>query len=901
MIPFLLMENLILPCKSKPSSADLFKHEVPIGFSSKPIKSSISFNKTSTPVASRLTQKITEHHVNHLCRTGQLKEAVAALDSIDKLGAKVKPGTYISLLQCCIDLDSIDQGRKLHARIGMVRNLNPFIETKLVGMYAKCGSLEDARRVFDQMQERNLFTWSSMIGAYARERRWWEIIDLFFLMMADGILPDEYLLPKILQACANVGDAVSGELIHSVVIRSGMDLCVHVNNALLAMYAKCGRLISARRFFEKMDKKDMVSWNSIISGYCQSGQNEEALQLFDKMKVEGVKQGIITWNILIASYNQSGNCDLAMELMRKMETLGIAPDVFTWTSMVSGYAQNNRKNLALELFREMMVVGVEPNAVTVASAVSACATLKALEKGKQLHSIGIKTGYMGDVLLGNSLIDLYSKCSKIEAAQRVFDNISEKDIFTWNSMIGGYTQCGYCGKAYDLFVMMQDSGVQPNVVTWNVMISGHIQNGDEDRAMEFFQRMETEGMIKQSTVTWNLLISGSLQNGHINKALGILRQMQSLHVPPDSVTLLSILPACANLVALKKVNEILGCIFRRSLNSKLSIANSLIDAYAKAGNMVYARSIFENLSVKDTISWNSIISGYVLHGLPEIAIDLFDRMRQVGLNPSGGTVTNIILAYSLKGMVDEGKQIFSSMIDDYQILPSLEHFSAMVTLFGRSGRLSEAAKFIKEMDIEPDSTVWDALLTACRVHGSAGLAVHAAEHFMELEPENPLNYRLVPQIHALVGGSEVRKPKMINGTSRSLGCSWIEIKNTVHTFITGDQSLPNSESLYSQLNCIAEKVRVAAPGSHDTQLCIEEEENEDIAGIHSEKLAIAFALISSPYSSKSIRIVKNFRLCRDCHRTAKIFSSVYEREIYLSDPKCLHHFKNGQCSCRDYW
>ncbi|XP_042507130.1 pentatricopeptide repeat-containing protein At1g19720 [Macadamia integrifolia] len=899
------MENSIFTCKSKPPRADLFKHEIPSEFSSKPSKSSLSFTKTSTPVASRPSQKISEHHVNHLCKTGQLKEAVAALDSIAKLGTKVKPATYISLLQCCIDLDSIDQGRKLHARIGLVRELNPFIETKLVGMYAKCGSLEDARQVFDQMLERNLFTWSTMIGAYARERRWREIIDLFFWMIADGIFPDEFLLPKILQACANSGDAESGELIHSFVIRGGMDSCVHVNNALLSMYAKCGRLISARSFFEKMDKKDRVSWNSIISGYCQSGQNEKALQLFEKMQVEGVEPGLVTWNILIASYNQSGDSDLAMELMRKMEILGITPDVFTWTSMISGYAQNNRKSVALELFREMILVGVEPNAVTVASAVSACATLKALEKGKQLHSIGIKTGYMEDVLFGNSLIDLYSKCSKIESAQRIFDNISEKDIFTWNSMIGGYTQSGYCGKAYDLFVMMQDSGLQPNVVTWNVMISGHIQNGDEDRAMEFFQRMETDGMIKQNTVTWNLLVSGMLQNGHINKALEIFRQMQSFQVPPNSVTLLSILPAFANLVALKKVKEIHGCILRRSLNSELSLANSLIDAYAKSGDMVYARAVFEDLSSTDIISWNSIMSGYVLHGLPDVALDLFGRMRQVGLNPSRGTITHIILAYSLKGMVDEGKQIFSSIIDDYQISPNLEHFSAVVTLFGRSGRLGEATTFIEDVDFEPDSTVWDALLTACRVHGSIGLAVQAAEHLMELEPGNPLHFRLVSQIYALVERSEdtsnVRKPKMINGTTKFLGSSWIEIKNTVHTFITGDKSMPNSDSLYSQLSCIAEKIRVAAPKSHDTQLCIEEEENEEVAGIHSEKLAIAFALIGSPYSSKSIRIVKNLRMCRDCHRTAKLFSLVYGREIYLRDPKCLHHFKNGQCSCRDYW
>ncbi|KAF8401167.1 hypothetical protein HHK36_014471 [Tetracentron sinense] len=748
---------------------------IPTEFSSNPIKPTISFTKKSTQV---------------------LKEAVAALDSIAKRGSKVRPKTYISLLQSCIDSDSIEQGRKLHARIGVLGELDPFVETKLVSMYAKCGSLDDARRVFGEMRNRDLFSWSAMIGAYSREQRWRDI------------------------ACANLGDAETGKLIQSLVVRSGMGSCVHVNNSVLAMYAKCGRLSSARWFFEKMDRKDRVTWDSIISGYCQSGENVETLRLFDRMQVYGIEPGLITWNILIASYNQTGNCDVAMELMKKMENLGISPDVFTWTSMISGFAQNNLTNQALELFREMLE-GVEPNGVTITSLISACASLKALKKGKELHSAGVKIGSTGDVLVGNSLIDMYSKCGKLEAAQRVFDKILHKDVFTWKSMIGGYAQAGYCGKAYDLFMKMQESGVRPNVVTWNVMISGYIQNGDEDQAMDLFHRMETDGMIKRNTASWNSLI-----------------------------------------VAAKKVKEIHGCELRRSLESDLSVANSLIDTYAKSGDIVCARSIFDGMPSKDIISWNSLISGYVLHGFSSIAIDLFDQMREVGLKPNRGTFANIILAYSLTGMVDEGKQTFSSMTEYYQISPGLEHYLAMIDLFGRSGRFREATEFIEEMAIESDPTVWVALLKACRVHGNIGLAVRTVERLIKLEPGNSAVYRLMLQIYALGG-------------------SWIEVKNTVHTLVTGDQSKPNLDSLYSGLDSITEEIKVLAPDSNDMRLCIEEEEKKEIVGIHSEKLAIAFSLICSPYASRSIRIVKDLRTANP--NLCKI-SEIVELQTFLPPP-----------------
>ncbi|ONI30040.1 hypothetical protein PRUPE_1G227600 [Prunus persica] len=566
------MENFTIPCKSSPPTPILpSKLGNPSEFSLRHAKPIISFSRKTLP-------KFTDTHLNYLCKNGQFSEAITVLDSIAQIGYKVPPTTYMNLLQS-------------------FEEINPFVETKLVSMYAKCGFLDDARKVFHAMRERNLYAWSAMIGACLRDQRWKEVVELFFSMMKDGVFPDYFLFPKILQACGNCSNIEATKLIHSIAVRCNLTSC----------------------FFDNMDERDGVSWNAIISGYCHKGESEEARRLFDAMSKEGIEPGLVTWNTLIASHNQLRHCDVAMELMRRMESCGITPD-------------------------KMLLAGVQPNGITITSAISACTSLKSLNQGLEIYSLAIKMGCIDDVLVGNSLIDMFSKCGEVEAAQKVFSMIPEKDVYTWNSMIGGYCQAKYCGKAYELFTKMQESDVHPNAVTWNVMITGYMQNGDADQAMDLFQKMEKDGKIKRNTASWNSLVSGYLQLGEKNKPFGVFRQMQAYCVNPNSVTILSVLPSCANLVAMKKVKEIHGSVLRRNLESEIPVANSLIDTYAKSGNIAYSRIIFDTMSSKDTITWNSAISGYVLHGRSDVALDLFDQMKKSGFKPNRGTFANIIHA-----------------------------------------------------------------------------------------------------------------------------------------------------------------------------------------------------------------------------------------------------------------
>ncbi|XP_058763798.1 pentatricopeptide repeat-containing protein At1g19720-like [Vicia villosa] len=846
--------------------------------------------KTSNP-------KSMDAHLNKLCINGSLSEAVTLLDSIAEQGSKVRPITYMNLLQSCIDKDSILMGNELHARIGLVEKVNPFVETKLVSMYAKCGRLDKARQVFDEMRVRNLFTWSAMIGACSRNKRWAETVELFHEMMEDGVLPDEFLLPKVLQACGKCRDLETGRLIHSLVIRLGMPYSDHVHNSIISVYAKCGEMDCAKRIFECMDERDSIAWNAMISGFCQNGEVEQAQKYFDAMQKEGIDPSLVTWNILIACYNQLGYCDLAIRLMRKMECFGIAPDVYTWTSMISGFTQKGTISHALDLLREMFLAGVEPNSITIASAASACASLKSLSMGLEIHSIAVKMNLVCNVLIGNSLIEMYSKCGNLEGAQHIFDMMLERDEYSWNSIIGAYFQAGFCGKAHELFTKMQESKSPPNVVTWNIMITGYMHCGAEDQALGIFKSIEKDGKVKRNVASWNSLITGFIQSGQKDKALQIFRNMQFCQIAPNSVTILSILPACDNLVANKKVKETHCFAVRRNLVSELHVSNSLINCYAKSGNLVYSRNIFYRLSRKDVVSWNSMLSGYVLHGCSKSALDLFYQMRKLGLQPNRGTFISILLAYGHAGMVDEGKSVFSCITREYLIRPGLEHYSAMVYLLGRSGKLAEALKFIQNMPVEPNSSVWDALLTACRIHKNFVMAVLAGKRLLELEPGNNTTRYLLSQTYSLCGKFELEEEKAV---SKPVGQCWIERNNTVHTFVVGDQSNPSSDKLCSWLKRVAVNVK-RQTHVFDSELCIEEEEKENTSGVHSEKLAIAFALIDFHSTPQILRIVKNLKMCRDCHDTAKYISLAYKCEIYLSDSKCLHHFKDGHCSCRDYW
>ncbi|KAI4976500.1 hypothetical protein ZWY2020_050107 [Hordeum vulgare] len=664
-------------------------------------------------------------------------------------------------------------------------------ETKLITFHSSAGRLGAARKVFDGMGHRDLLAWSAMIGAYATRGIFDEVLALAVSMIREGVLPDRFLITRILQACAYAEDQRLGSVLHSMAIRRGFMgrvKDVPVGNSVLVMYVKCGELGRARAVFDKMRRRDLGTWNSMIFGCCRSCEWDEARRLLDDMRREGTEPGVVTWNTLISSYARSGDLDVAVDLLGQMEECGVEPDVVTWTSLVSGFVHSDRGDEALQWFIRMRVAGVEPNGMTIACAISACASLKLLRQGSELHCHAIKIGAVNNVLSGNSLVDMYAKCGEIVAAYRIFNEIPDKDIFSWNSMIAGYAQAGYCGKAYEFFCKMESYGIQRNVITWNTMISGYIRNGDDERAFELFQTMESYGM-KKDTASWNILIAGSVHNGYFDRALRIFRQMQSVLIKPDYITILSIIPALHKSGGSVEIRRSMP-VFSPQLRNGWENCKSLINAYSKSGDLAGACAVFDRHSSRNTISWNCIIVAHLLHGSPTKVVDYFFKMKQQGVLPDHATLTAVIKAYGMEGMVSEGREVFLNMDKDYNVTPDLDHYAAMVDLLGRSGRLQEAYALIDEMPLTPNLTLWESLLTSARMHGNVRLALLAATEMSMIEPNDPIIQVVVSNLQDLAGKSFDVPKVTVHGKERMFGgaesCS-TEIRNMVYLFSTGDK------------------------------------------------------------------------------------------------------------------
>eukprot|EP01018_Ginkgo_biloba_P019045 Gb_02375 [translate_table: standard] len=668
---------------------------------------------------------------------------------------------------------------------------------------------------------------------------------------------------SLLQKCTNLSDLSQ---LHTYMIRTGPDQNIKLITTLVRMYSMYGSMVSARKLFDKTHERDVFLWNVMIRGYARNGPCEEALLLYYQMQqahippdkftftfllkacagLSALKEGMEMHNhivktgfdsdvyvghALIYMYTKCGRIDCAHHVFDKM----FQRNAVTWTVMIAGYAQNGHASKALALFDEMLLADVKPDVVTIVSVLPACAHLGDVQQGKWIHGYIVKSGFMVNVFVQTALIDMYAKCGTMDAAHRLFDNMSTRNVVSWSAMIAGY-----------------------------------------------------------------------LQNGNGNEALTLFHQMQLRSVIPDSVTMVSVLSACAHLGALQQGKRIHDYIIRSRFESDLSLGNALIDMYAKCGRVDIARQLFDKMSERDVISWSSMIDGYGMNGHGEDALALFSQMRQTDVRPNHITFVSVLSACSHAGLVDEGWQYFDCMIQDYCIKARVEHYACIVDLLGRAGRLGEAQSFIDKMPVEPTAGVWGALLGACRIHCNVELGKQVAECIFELEPDNAGYYVLLSNIYAAVGRWEevanVRRIMKDRGLKKTAGYSWIEINNMVHAFLAGDRSHPQSDKIYAKLRTLARQMEEAGyvPNTNFVLHDVEEEVKERMLCVHSEKLAIAFGLTNT-ISGTPLLITKNLRVCGDCHTATKFISKIVRREIIVRDANRFHHFKDGLCSCGDYW
>lgn len=433
------------------------------------------------------------------------------------------------------------------------------------------------------------------------------------------------------------------------------------------------------------------------------------------------------------------------------------------------------------------------------------------------------------------------------------------------------------------------------------MVGGLCRLGLVDDARKLF-----DGMPERNLISWNAMISGYVKAGRFLDALEVFDQMRALGIEGNGFVAASAVVACTGAGVLARGREVHRWVEQSGITMDEKLATAVVDMYCKCGSVEEAWHVFKVLPTKGLTSWNCMIGGLAVHGRCKDAIELFHEMEREDVAPDDVTLVNVLTACAHTGMVSDGHNYFNYIVQRYGIEPKMEHYGCMVDLFGRAGLLDEAKKVIDDMPMEPDIGVLGALFGACKIHRDLDLGEAIGWRVIELDPQNSGRYVLLANLLASAGQwvdvAKVRRLMDERNVSKEAGRSVIEIDGEVCEFQCGSLCHAQEKEIFAAVKDMMRKIRLEGymPDTSDVLHDITEEEKEVPLQYHSEKLAIAFGLLRTR-PGDTVRITKNLRVCRDCHEATKFISRVFEREIVVRDRNRFHHFKDGTCSCRDYW
>lgn len=787
-------------------------------------------------------------------RSKRGQEAIAVYHEM-RMQVNPNKQTFVFVLEAC----NLQEGKCIHSHIlnyGMQRDV--FVATALVGMYAKCGAIQIARQVFDRipLRERDVIAWNAMVAAYAMHGD----VDEMSTLVRFVPNPTSITIITLLSAFAGVGFLKQGKLIHGYVIRVGFHTEVSVMNALIDMYAKLGSIETALRVFDELPEKqkDVVSWSSMIAGLAQIGQPREALTLFFRMRQTITQPNRVTLlnilpacaalgalqhihcyirkhgfklddgslsSALVTMYAKCGRIDFAWNFF---DTLSKREPV-TWNAMIAGFTQNGYVNESLNLFHQMQLTGAKPDVTTLLGILPACS----LQQGKCIHGYSIRRGFFSLTCVCNAVMDMYIKRGCAESARHLFNQMSKRDLVSWNTVISGYVQSGDLNEFLTLFHRLSPAGMMPNVVTlvsilpvcgdlkalvegkgihcyiikkgfdvdvcvMTALVAMYAKCGDTETAHQLFDKIS-----RRDVVSWNVLMSGYVQNGHAGDALTLFHRLQEENIQPDLATMATVLSACAHLGALQYGVWIHAYIIRSGLELHVSVGTAIIDMYGKCGCVEFSFKVFEKMCSRDAASWNAMIAAYGMNGYGENALALFLQMQQVGPMPNYITFICVLSACAHSGLVNEGWQYFDCMKHKYCITPRIEHYACMVDLLGRVGLLNEAHEFIINMPLEPSVSVWGTLLFACRIHCNIELGERVAKLLLDLDCQNSGAYLLLSSIYSTTGrwddATKLKSMIKEKGLVKSPGCSWILNKGMVHLFLAGDTYHRHQKEIFANV------------------------------------------------------------------------------------------------------
>ncbi|KAL5218830.1 hypothetical protein ABZP36_019514 [Zizania latifolia] len=735
----------------------------------------------------------------------------------------------------------------------------------LVLSLAADGRMDEAVEAFAAVRGPDAFLHNIMIRGFADAGLTTDALAVYRAMLVAGARPDRFTFPVVVKCCARLQSLGEGRAAHATVIKLGLEHDVYTGNSLVAFYAKLGLVEDAERVFDGMPVRDIVTWNT----------------------------------------------------------------------MVDGYVANRLGALALACFQEMHdALEVQHDSVGIIAALSACCLEFSLRQGREIHGYVIRHGLEQEVKVGTSLLDMYCKCGEVASAESLFASMPLRTVVTWNCMIGGYALNEQPDNAFDCFMQMRTEGLQVEVVTAINLLAACAQNESslygrsvhgyvvrrqflphvvlETALLEMYGKVgkvesseKIFGRITNKTlVSWNNMIAAYMYKEMYMEAITLFLEILNQPLYPDYFTMSTVVPAYVLLGSLRQCRQMHSYIIRLGYGDNTLIMNAVLHMYARSGDVADSREIFDKMVSKDVISWNTMIMGYAIHGQGYTALEMFDEMKYNGLQPNESTFVSVLTACSVSGLVDEGWMHFNLMLQDYGMIPQIEHYGCMTDLLGREGDLREVLQFIENMPIDPTSRIWGSLLTASRNRNDIDIAEYAAEMIFQLEHDNTGCYVVLSSMYADAGRWEdverVRSLMNEKGLRKTDARSHVELHGMACSFVNGDMSHSQSKTIHEVCNILSRKIGEADFQSNQSYPISFASRRTTMPNKHSVRLAVVFGLISSEVGSP-ILVKKNVRICNHCHQALKLISKYSGRRIVVGDTKIYHEFSDGSCCCGDYW
>ncbi|PSS02548.1 Pentatricopeptide repeat-containing protein [Actinidia chinensis var. chinensis] len=729
------------------------------------------------------------------------------------VGVDPKPSsvTVAIVLPVCARLGALNGGKSVHSYV-MKSGLgsHTLVGNALVSMYAKCGyACDGAYKVFDEITEKDVVSWNAVIAGFAENDLVGDAFELFRWMLKGPTTPNYATIANILTVCGLLEGNVAcqfGKEIHCHVLRRDELVDdVSVANALVSFYSRIGRMGDADFVFWRMRVRDLVSWNTIISGYTSNCEWLRAMELFHEfLSVVGRGPDSVTLlsilpalaqlcnlqvgkqihgciihhprlnedtsvgNALLSFYTKCGDTETAfrtfLSLYRK--------DLISWNTMLDAFAQNHLENRFVGLLHWMLEERIRPDSITMLAVIQF--SLSRVDKVKEAHGFSIRSGFLlGEVTptLGNAVIDAYAKCGEMEYASRIFECLSEKrNVVTCNSIISGYVNCGSHDGAHRIFLSMSER----DLTTWNLMIRAYAENKFPGQSLSLFHELKNHGM------------------------------------KPDAITVISLLPICAQMASVHLLRQLHGYVVRACFQD-IHLKAALLDVYSKCGSINTSFRIFQSIHQKDLVIFTAMVGGYAMHGMGREALGVFSHMLELGVKPDHVTITAVLSACSHNGLVDEGLKIFYSINKLHGLNPTKEQYACVVDLLARGGRINEAYSFVTKMPIKANASVWGTLLGACRAHHQVEIGHAVADRLFKVESSDIGNYVVLSNLYAADarwdGVLKIRRLMRIRDLKKPAGCSWIEVENKKNVFIVGDCSHPQRSIIYRTLIILDQQIK----------------------------------------------------------------------------------------------